>query len=295
MYKIFIKSLIFFPLILLLVNIFNIFFPKDYRNDPYLVNGYFSKENQKILNYVSNEKTKEILKYEDAIKKFDQLYSTHGETLKFLSEASKIYFLAKIPKGYSWKKRYTKIKFQENWILYLIRKFEEIRVNLGFGSKYNNYYTYYLFSDYKFALKRGISICSQDVMSFANLLKRRYNIDSNIIGLNGHVVMQAKIENKFYLSDPNMGLAFNFSIDEYYNSIENQLKIKNVYTSIGQTKVIEAYNKEGNRKFKYTGPKPGISTYNPDALTYYSNYIKWLLPLFLLFVGVYLKNKKRKV
>ena len=279
---------------LLLVNIFNIFFPKDYRNDPYLVNGYFSKENQKILNYVSNEKTKEILKYEDAIKKFDQLYSAHGETLKFLSEASKIYFLAKIPKGYSWKKRYTKIKFQENWILYLIRKFEEIRVNLGFSSKYNNYYTYYLSSDYKFALKRGISICSQDVMSFANLLKRRYNIDYNIIGLGGHVVMQAKIKDKFYLSDPNMGLAFNFSIDEYYNSTENQLKIKNAYTAIGQTKVIEDYNKEGNRKFKYTGPKPGINTYNPDTLTYYSNYIKWLLPLFLLFIGIYLKNKKRK-
>ena len=69
--KIFIKSLIFFPLILILINFFNLLFPNDYRNDPYLINGYFSEENQKILNYVSDKKRSEILSYEDAIKKID--------------------------------------------------------------------------------------------------------------------------------------------------------------------------------------------------------------------------------
>ena len=224
--KIFIKSLIFFPLILILINFFNLLFPNDYRNDPYLINGYFSEENQKILNYVSDKKRSEILSYEDAIKKFDKLYSTHGETLRFLREASKVYFVSKVPKKYSWKEKYTKIKFEENWILYFVRKFEEIKTYIGLSSRYNNAYTFYLSSDYRFALKRGISICSQDAISFANLLKKRFNIDYNIIGMGGHVVMQAKIMDKYYISDPNMGLTFGFSIEDYYSNSKNQLKIK---------------------------------------------------------------------
>ena len=43
--KIFVQSLFIFSLILVTVNIFNIFFPMDYRGDQNLINGYFSEEN----------------------------------------------------------------------------------------------------------------------------------------------------------------------------------------------------------------------------------------------------------
>jgi hypothetical protein len=293
--KIFIKSLFIVPLILLFINIFDIFFPKDYRSDQYLINGYFSDENKKILNYIYKENRSEILKYKDAIKRFDKLYSLHGETFQFLNAATKVYFIAKVPTGYSWKEDYTKIKFQENWILYFFRKFEEIQKNYGKKSKYNNAYIFYQSSDYKFALKRGISICSQDAISFANLLKRRYNIDYKIVGLGGHVVMEAKINDKYYISDPNMGLTFDFSIDEYYNNYENISKIKDAYTAIDRSDLMTSYNKEGNRKFKYTGPKSQESTYNPDTITFFSNYIKWILPIFFLLIGFCLKFAKPKV
>lgn len=293
--KIFVKSLIFFPLILILINFYNLFFPNDYRNDPYLINGYFSEENQKILNYASNKKRNEILSYKDAIKKIDKLYSRHGETLRFLTEASKVYFVAKVPKKYSWKEKYAKIKFEENWILYFVRKFEEIKIYFGLSSKYNEAYTFYQSSDYRFALKRGISICSQDAISFANLLKKRFNIDYNIIGMGGHVVMEAKIMDKYYISDPNMGLTFGFSIEEYYSNFKNQLKIKKAYTDIGRSDLTNYFDKEGNRKFSYTGPKAKYNAYNPDTLTLYSDYIKWLLPLFFLILGIYLNYKKKFV
>ncbi len=294
-YKIFIKSIFIFPLILLSINIINFFFPKDYRNDPFLINGYFSKENKKILNYISEENRNEILEYNDAINKFDELYSVHGESLKFLYEAAKTYFIAKVPKEYSWKEKYTKVKFVENWVLYLVRKFEEIQASFGKKSKYGGAYIFYQSSDYKFALKRGISICSQDAISFANLLKRRYNIDYNIVGLSGHVIIEAKINNKYYLSDPNMGLTFDFSIDEYYNNNENQLKIKKAYTGIGRTDLIQFFDREGNRKFNYTGPKSEKNAYNPDTITFFSNYIKWILPICLLLIGFYLKNRKKNL
>ncbi len=290
-----IKIFIIFPLILLSVNTFNFFFPKDYRSDPHLIKGYISKENQKIINYISNQKRNEILKFEEAIKKFDKLYSLHGETFKFLKEASIIYFLSTAPQEYSWKKKYTKIKFQENWILYLVRKFDEVRINFGFDSIYNNAYDYYQSSDYKFALKRGISICSQDAISFANLIKRKYNIDYDIIGMDGHVVLQANIKDKNYILDPNKGLAFKFSIDEYYHNAENQFKIKEAYTSIGHPNLINSFDQEGNRKFNYTGPKVKENTYNPDALTYYSSFMKWLIPIFFLLVGIYLIQKRKKL
>ena len=80
---------------------------------------------------------------------------------------------------------------------YFFRKFEENQISNGRESKYRGAYIFYQSSDYKFALKRGIGICSQDAISFANLINKRYNIDYNIIGLDGHVLLQAKINNKF--------------------------------------------------------------------------------------------------
>ena len=292
--KFLIKAILFFSVFLILLNIYNIFFPNDYRNQPQLISGYFSKENKKILNYISEENRKEILSYKKAINKLDELYKIHGETLKFLNEATKIYFISKVPVEYSWKEKYTKIKFQENWILYFFRKFEENQISNGRESKYRGAYIFYQSSDYKFALKRGIGICSQDAISFANLINKRYNIDYNIIGLDGHVLLQAKINNKFYLSDPNMGLTFNFSIDEYYNNYKNQLIIKDTYTAIGRPELARHFNKEGNRKFNYTGPQVRRNTYNPDTLTFFSNYIKWILPMFFFVTALYFSNRKPK-
>ena len=56
----------------------------------------------------------------------------------------------------------------------------------------------------------------------------------------------------------------------------------------------EHFNKQGNRKFKYTGPKAIENTYNPDTITFFSSYIKWLMPIFFLLIGIYLNYKKRK-
>jgi hypothetical protein len=280
-----------FSLFILALNIYNMFFPTDYRNDQYLIDGYFSKENKKVLNYISEGNRNEILKYKDAIKRFDKLYLTHGESLEFLTEATKVYFMAKVPVEYGWKEQYTKIKFHENWVLFFVRKFEEYIIDNGGKSKFGGAYIFYQSSDYKFALKRGIGICSQDAVGFANLIKRRYNINYNIVGLGGHVLMQAKINNKFYLADPNMGLTFNFNIEEYYDDYKNQLIIKEAYTGIGRPDLINSFDKPGNRKFKYTGPKAIENTYNPDTITFYANYIKWLMPIFLLLSGLFLRYR----
>lgn len=278
---------------LIFVNIFNILFPTDYRNDQNLINGYFSKENKKILNYLSENNRSEILDYKNAIKQFDHLHTKHGESLEFLNEATKVYFISKIPTEYSWNEKYAKIKFKENWILFLVRKLEEVQYKILGENKYNNAYKFYQSSNYKFALKRGISICSQDAVSFANLLKKRYNIDYNIVGLGGHVVMQAKIKNKYYISDPNMGLTFNFSIDEYYNNKKHFISIKNAYTKIGRPDLINSFEIENNKKFSYTGPIAKKNTYNPDTITFYSTYLKWIIPIFIIFICIYLKYKKR--
>ncbi len=281
--------------VLLLINFYNLYFPTDYRNDQDLVNGYFSKENSKILKFISKNNRKEILNYKDAIKQFDELYLLHGETYNFLKEASKIYFISKAPSSYSWKEKYSKVKFQENWIIYFFRIFEEFQLKLGKKSIFNGAYIFYHSSDYKFALKRGISLCSQDAISFADLIKKRYDIDYNILGLGGHVVMEAKINDRYYLSDPNMGLTFEFNIEEYYNDSKNQLTLRHAYKTIGRSDLINSFDRQGNRKFNYTGPKAIDNAYNPDTITLYSNFIKWLLPLFFLLIGIYLKFKKFKI
>jgi len=39
---------------LISLNIYNIFYLNDYRNDPKLINGYFSKENNRIASHDSD-------------------------------------------------------------------------------------------------------------------------------------------------------------------------------------------------------------------------------------------------
>ena len=285
-----INVLLLIPAILLLINIYNFLFPTDYRNEQYLINGYISKENRKILYYLSEINRSEILSYKDAIKKIDQQYSIYGESFQFLQEAAKIYFISKAPSNYSWIEKYTKIKFQENWLLFLIRIFEEFQIKNGKKSKYNEAYIFYHSSDYKFALKRGISLCSQDAISFANLLNRRFNISYNIVGLDGHVLIQAKINNKFFLSDPNMGLTFKFNIDDYYENKKYQTIVENTYKKIGQEDLAKHFNKSGNKIFNYTGPRNIENAYNPDTLTFYSNFLKWLLPILFLLIVVSSSN-----
>ena len=108
------------------------------------------------------------------------------------------------------------------------------------------------------------------------------------------MVIEAKINDKYYISDPNMGLTFDFSIVEYYDNHENISKIRDAYGAIDRSDLIAHYNKEGNISFKFTGPKSQENTYNPDTITYFSNYIKWALPIFFLLISFYLKFAKRK-
>ena len=92
-----------------------------------------------------------------------------------------------------------------------------------------------------------------------------------------------------------MGLTFNFSIDEYYNNNNNILKIKNAYTNIGRPDLINSFDLKGNRKFEHTGPKVRKNTYNPDTITFFSNYMKWIIPVFLIFISFLLKYKNRLI
>ena len=81
------------------------------------------------------------------------------------------------------------------------------------------------------------------------------------------------------------------AIEEYYDDYKNQLIIKEAYTGIGRPDLINSFDKPGNRKFKYTGPKAIENTYNPDTITFYANYIKWLMPIFLLLSGLFLRYR----
>ena len=143
------------------------------------------------------------------------------------------------------------------------------------------------------AMRRGVSICSQDAISFANLLKSKYNIDYNVIGLGGHVLMQAKINNQYLLSDPNTGLTFPFSIEEYYDSKENQLKVKNTYKNIDRSDLALHFDKKANKILSYTGPEVRDNTFNPDSLTFYSNFLKWILPIVLFIATLSFKIRSK--
>ena len=81
-------------------------------------------------------------------------------------------------------------------------------------------------------------------------------------------------------------------LDRFYR-FRKQLKVKNTYEKIGQSNLAIHFNKTGNRIFDYTGPEIRENTYNPDTLTFYTNFFKWILPILFLIIVFYLKHKSK--
>lgn len=180
-----------------------------------------------------NEKL--IISYNDTIKNLDNAYKNSSNNEEaFLINAVKIYNRGII---YKWDKKYTQIPITKNYILYLL-SFIDKRF-LVFESSY-----------YETALGRGFGICSQNAIGLADLLYRRYNIKTYMVGLSGHVVLTTNVNNSKVILDPSVGLYIPYPL----NKLENNISIVEAYYSVTtHPKLAETYNKRGNHISKIVG------------------------------------------
>ena len=108
--------------------------------------------------------------------------------------------------------------------------------------------------DWRAALLLGVGHCSQQSIVLAAFLRER-NIESDVIGLGGHVVATARTPTGEWVLDPNYGLVFPGTIESLAQDTE---RLRKTYLAAGfgaaqVDRVVEMYGPEGNGRY-YTQP-----------------------------------------
>jgi hypothetical protein len=165
-----------------------------------------------------------------------------------------------------------RIPFYENYLLFI--------------ASYLNpeEYLKYEFVNYKRAIERGIGLCSQQAIIVSEILKGK-SIPSFIIGLSGHVVLRARVEenrDEWWVLDPDYGVVIPYDI----GFIENNPKIIGpFYAKAGyKQKTIVMLEKIYEKKGNVVSRKQGARGYQfkrwRDEPRFY--YFKWLIPCTLM-------------
>ena len=145
------------------------------------------------------------------------------------------------------------------------------------------------YCDFRRALERGVGLCSQHAITICGILEER-RIPCKILGLSGHVVAMAEVENdKWWILDGDYGVIVPYDIQRveedpsiispYY---EGDLNYSDYAMETGAfiplQRLVEIYGKEGNIVAEgvkgYSGPKCIIETV--------SYYAIWVVPFFYM-------------
>lgn len=167
----------------------------------------------------------------------------------------------------------------ENYFLYFMGKWSNI-------PEYKRYH----FADYHRSLQRGIGICGDASMILSQVLDKN-NITNDILTYPGHVVVHATFNNQqSIILDADFGIKVPFDKD---NTKDNFKEIAKLYTEEGYT--------EGDRLFfenmyqsnyqEWRNVKHFITKkYYFEKISYA---MKWIFPLMLLLISVYLFNRQK--
>jgi hypothetical protein len=176
-----------------------------------------------------------------------------------------------------------RVPFYENYLLFLSGY-----INPEIFRKYE-------FTNYKKAIERGVGECSQQAIILCEVLRQK-NIEAVIIGLHGHVVVMALIDEiagQWWILDPDYGVV----VEHVINEIEENPKIiRNYYCGKGLKNsairyLINVYRRPGNQI--YRGAADYLKTnYRFEFISYV---LIWLIPAVMLvpFV-VHLTRRRRK-
>lgn len=170
-----------------------------------------------------------------------------------------------------------RIPVYENYLLYLA------------GIAIPRLYQKYEYVNYKKAIERGVGLCSQQAIIVSEILREK-GIKSQLIGLAGHVVVAAEVDekvNKWWVLDPDYGVVIKRNIDE----IENDTRIiedyyaKNGFSRQTIASLRKKYGKKGNFISTVKEYNGSINKY-VSLIKYYIEYISyiliWFIPLFFM-------------
>lgn len=153
----------------------------------------------------------------------------------------------------------------------------------------------YEFCDYEKALERGVGLCSQHSIILSQFLSRS-DIENKIIGLSGHVVITAQVEQEtdtWWVFDPDYGVTIEHNIE----AIENDPKLIRIFYSN------EGYSQDNIAMLEGIFGKDGndisdnVKSYSTSKKYYFekASYVGiWLIPLILLGMAIRLNKSETK-
>ena len=254
--KLFGITFIIISIFLLGITVYGIFNPNDYRK-------LFSKK---------------TLSYRQTLQCIDNAFKKYGKTVFFLKEAVECYNKGIV---YIWPSKYTKISFKDNYILNILSYFDNLFYKIKL-TKNPHLFSEFQSCKYERALGRGFGICSQNALGLADLLYKKYKIETHIIELHGHVVLEAVIKEKKYILDPSVGLFIPYNL----NYIEKHLNyIFNLYKNTNHPELAKTYQPPNE-----ISPIIGSYEQTPrlSKLECWSDVLKWIIPIFLFILGLIL-------
>src|SRR5690625_2906716 len=147
----------------------------------------------------------------------DRAYQKKGATHSFLEKATELYAQGI---DYQWPQHKARVHPADNWLLWALAWADPAFMKLDL-TNVENLFTAYESLSWERALARGYGICSQNSLGLADLLSSRYGIEADIIGLDGHVVVEAQS----LLLDPSVGLTIPMNLQEAEKHEDQSQKI----------------------------------------------------------------------
>jgi hypothetical protein len=164
----------------------------------------------------------------------------------------------------------------ENWVLHLMGRFTGI-------PEFERYH----FVDPDKSIERGIGICGEVSMLMTTLLEQN-GIAASMVTVPGHVLVTANIDGQTSIFDPDFGVVLPFSANQLKDNAEaaSQLYVDAGYKQYDKLFFLKAFSKP----FRiWEGPEHFITTkYYFEKFSYW---LIWLVPIFLILLGWFIRDK----
>jgi hypothetical protein len=218
----------------------------------------------------------------------DASFLRNGQSEEFLTDLINNFA---ITVKYEWADDIDLMPIEENWILHFFRIFDPLVSKYLLHNSETRLFGKVELPSYKYAIHRGLGICSQLSLSVADLLYKRYGMNAKVAGLNGHVVVQVYgVSGRDYVVDPSAQKFFEgnvmhpLELDDSHHVYKTS-KFYELYISSGDNYVTKGFGWDS-----YSKSSPKLNKYLM-IFVFISYYLKWILPLITLMSSIFLLKK----